>query len=228
MASVLPIRSPAEKPPAFALFELGFRPFFLGAAVFGLLSVLVWAGAYVYGWPLPSRLPVAAMAWHGHERVFGYAAAVLGFLLKAFAAVSGQPPYLAVHAFAAGAIGMMTVGMMARVSLGHMGRSIQMPPVALPGVFGLLVAAFLVRVVLPLAFPGLYPLWIGLAQVLWVAAFAGFLALRAHAGQTADRWPAGLILRGAVSPRAAKSSMRWMDTTARCRTASSMCTSPSP
>lgn len=386
--SVVQIQAPGVKPPAFALFQLGFRPFFLLAGLFSLVSILVWAGAYVYHWPLPA-LPVAAMAWHGHEMIFGYAlavvagflltavrnwtniptlrgaplaalaalwlaarlvmgvfpqhiglamaldlafgcgliaaittplaragqwkqfgivakvlllvlanglfylgargdtasgvawglysglylilslifvmarrvvpffiergvgyavtltnrvwvdraslvlmlafwiaevflgspalaaglaaalfvvhavrlfdwhtpgiwkkpllwilylgygAAVLGFPLKVLAAFGLVSPYLPVHAFAAGGIGLMTIGMMARVSLGHTGRSVQAPPAALAGVFALMVAAFVVRVLLAALWPQAYAVWIGLAQLLWVAGFAGFLVLYA-------------------------------------------------
>ena len=71
----------AEGP--FALLHLGFRPFFLGAGAFAVLSVLIWMGAYVFGWPLGAgTLP--PFLWHGHEMVFGYSLAVIaGFLLTA-------------------------------------------------------------------------------------------------------------------------------------------------
>ncbi|MGA7593999.1 MAG: NnrS family protein, partial [Gallionella sp.] len=67
----------------FALFNLGFRPFFLLANVYALVSILVWGGIYVYGWPAP-RLPFSPAYWHAHEMIFGYGIAVAaGFLLTA-------------------------------------------------------------------------------------------------------------------------------------------------
>lgn len=33
-----------------AVLKLGFRPFFAGAAIFSLLSSLLWLGIYVSGW----------------------------------------------------------------------------------------------------------------------------------------------------------------------------------
>ncbi len=70
-------------PPSFALFNLGFRPFFLLAGVFSLVSIFIWGGVYVYGWPTP-RLPLTPMQWHAHEMIFGYGMAVAaGFLLTA-------------------------------------------------------------------------------------------------------------------------------------------------
>jgi uncharacterized protein involved in response to NO len=104
----------------------------------------------------------------------GYGAAVSGFLLKALSLLVPFSPYLAVHAFAVGGIGLMTVGMMARVALGHTGRSIQEPPELLPPIFLLLAAAAVVRVVPPLFDAGHYPLWVGLSQALWLTAFGGF------------------------------------------------------
>lgn len=68
---------------SFALFNLGFRPFFLLAAGFGALSMLLWMGIYGFGQPwLSPEWP--AIFWHAHEMVFGYSMAVIaGFLLTA-------------------------------------------------------------------------------------------------------------------------------------------------
>ena len=75
--------------PGFALWSLGFRPFYLLAAVFSSLSVLLWAAQYA-GW-----LPAAYLQgplWHGHEMLFGFTLAVVaGFLLTAVRAWTGQP-----------------------------------------------------------------------------------------------------------------------------------------
>lgn len=77
------INNPAQPVPRFALFNLGFRPFFLLAGVFSLVSIFIWGNVYVYGWPVP-RLPFSPMHWHAHEMIFGYGMAVVaGFLLTA-------------------------------------------------------------------------------------------------------------------------------------------------
>ena len=107
----------------------------------------------------------------------GYGSAVFGFLLKALSAVLPLSPYLAVHAFAVGGVGLMTVGMMARVALGHTGRSIQEPPKLLTLMIALLAAALMARVLLPWAMPAWYPRWIEITAVLWVGAFALFVAV---------------------------------------------------
>lgn len=79
----MPIKKPDPPVPAFALFNLGFRPFFLLAGVFSVISIFIWGGVYVYGWPAP-RLPFSPMLWHSHEMIFGYGMAVVaGFMLTA-------------------------------------------------------------------------------------------------------------------------------------------------
>jgi uncharacterized protein involved in response to NO len=73
------------------LLAYGFRPFFLLAALFAVIAVPLWLAAYMGALVLPSPFP--ASLWHGHEMLFGYAAAVLaGFLLTATPSWSGRPP----------------------------------------------------------------------------------------------------------------------------------------
>src|SRR6476661_7361454 len=65
----------------FALWNLGFRPFFLLASIFSALSVVLWAAQFS-GW-LPAVYMHSAV-WHAHEMLFGYTIAVIaGFLLTA-------------------------------------------------------------------------------------------------------------------------------------------------
>jgi len=67
--------------PAFALWQLGFRPFYLLASVFAVLSVGLWTLQYS-GWLGGAYLK--GPMWHGHEMLFGYTVAVIaGFLLTA-------------------------------------------------------------------------------------------------------------------------------------------------
>lgn len=82
-------RPPASPPQAWALWALGFRPFYLLAAWSAALSVPLWALQFA-GW-----LPLAVLrgpAWHAHEMLFGYTlAVVVGFLFTAGRNWSGQP-----------------------------------------------------------------------------------------------------------------------------------------
>jgi uncharacterized protein involved in response to NO len=70
---------------------------------------------------------------------------------------------------------MMTLGMMARVSLGHTGRSVHDPPGSLNVIFITLFSGAVVRVIFPLLDISLYALWIALSQTLWMGAFGMFL-----------------------------------------------------
>lgn len=67
-------------PTGFALFNLGFRPFFLAAALWAVLAMSLWGLALV----IPSFAVQLNVSWHGHEMLFGYVVAVIaGFLLTA-------------------------------------------------------------------------------------------------------------------------------------------------
>nr|WP_243891512.1 NnrS family protein [Shewanella algae] len=87
---ILNIDEPANKQFPLALFRLGFRPFFLGASLFGLLSLLLW-GALLSG-QVPLTPHVNPLWWHGHEMLFGFTGAVIaGFLLTAVQNWTGVP-----------------------------------------------------------------------------------------------------------------------------------------
>ncbi len=65
-----------------AILSYGFRPFFLGAGVFALLSMAGWIAALAAGWEIGGDY--GALNWHAHEMLFGYtSAAVAGFMLTA-------------------------------------------------------------------------------------------------------------------------------------------------
>ncbi|MGE5171547.1 MAG: NnrS family protein [Rudaea sp.] len=81
--------APASVTPEFALWRLGFRPFYLLASIFAAVSILLWIGEYV------GVLPNAYLrdpVWHAHEMLFGYTIAVIaGFLFTAGRNWTGQP-----------------------------------------------------------------------------------------------------------------------------------------
>src|SRR5262245_23035153 len=69
----------------------GFRPFFLGAAVWSALARLFWLPQDFGHLALPTAFP--RLDWHIHEVVYGYvAAAVAGFLLTAIPNWTGRFP----------------------------------------------------------------------------------------------------------------------------------------
>ncbi|WP_286237324.1 NnrS family protein [Neptuniibacter halophilus] len=71
-----------KSPPPFSLFNLGFRPFFLGSAIAAAVLIGCWLVFYSSGYqPHYYRY---AVYWHAHEMLFGYTLAVIaGFLLTA-------------------------------------------------------------------------------------------------------------------------------------------------
>lgn len=98
---------------------------------------------------------------------------VLGFILKGLSGIGLFPDNLAIHALTAGAIGVLTFGMMARVSLGHTGRDIN-PPAVIGYSFMLLNLASLIRVFAPVVHPDAYLQWIMLSGSGWAASFLLF------------------------------------------------------
>lgn len=84
------INEPVTQAPKTALWQLGFRPFFLGAGLFSILAMMVWMGIYQFEWSL-ALLQIDPTLWHAHEMLFGYALAVIaGFLLAAVKNWTGQ------------------------------------------------------------------------------------------------------------------------------------------
>lgn len=74
-----------------ALFSYGFRPFFLGAALWAALAMALWAAMMAGAEPLP--LAYDPVSWHAHEFLFGYLGAVIaGFLLTAVPNWTGRLP----------------------------------------------------------------------------------------------------------------------------------------
>jgi len=106
-----------------------------------------------------------------------YSFITLGFFLKAAVYFFEISDFVALHAFAVGGIGLLTLGMMARVSLGHTGRQVDNPPPALLWLFALLTTAAVVRVIFPLIETQYYSLWVLSSQVMWIVAFSGFFVL---------------------------------------------------
>ncbi len=80
--------APLPEPQGWPLWRLGFRPFYLGAAAYGMVAVPLWIALLLGHVSLP--LTVAPMLWHAHEMLFGFAVAVIvGFLLTAGKAWTG-------------------------------------------------------------------------------------------------------------------------------------------
>ncbi|CAD5369691.1 NnrS protein involved in response to NO [Rubrivivax sp. A210] len=90
METLLRIEEPGARPlRRFALWDLGFRPFYLLASTFAALSIPLWA-LQVSG--LLGQAYLAGPLWHAHEMLFGFTLAVIvGFLFTAGRNWSNQP-----------------------------------------------------------------------------------------------------------------------------------------
>ena len=104
----------------------------------------------------------------------GHAWVAIGLLLRgASVLVPAVPSSMGLHALTAGAIGALTLGMMARVSLGHTGRMLAAPKLVSVA-FVVITVATLLRIVAPLAGASQLPL-LAVAGSLWALSFAAYL-----------------------------------------------------
>jgi uncharacterized protein involved in response to NO len=141
----------------------------LTATLAGLAAVLAAARAVHWGARHSVRHP---LLWILHG---GYVWLTLGLLLRAAAGFGfAVPGSLATHALTVGAIGSITLGMMARVALGHTGRLI-VASRAVAWAFGAVTLAAVVRVLVPLFAAGWYFVALLAAGGLWTIAFGVFL-----------------------------------------------------
>ena len=59
-----------------ALWNLVFRPFFLFAGIFAVLSMGMWMFIYVFNLPYATT-GISVYQWHAHEMIYGYSMAVI-------------------------------------------------------------------------------------------------------------------------------------------------------
>ena len=147
----------AESLPATA----GWLRLFLGAAVAVLLALRC------HGWFAPEVVK-NPMLWVLYA---GFTWVASGFLLTGLAAVGAVPGSAATHAFTVGGIGVMTAGMMARVTMGHTGRPIRANR-TLALCFVLINAAALVRVAAPMFAPQWFVAAVTVSSWGWILGFA--------------------------------------------------------
>ena len=142
----------------------------------GVLSMVVLALASVLqvkrllGWR-PALTHSRPILWILHA-AYGWIA--LGLALLALAQIGLVPVSAGVHALAVGATGGLIIGMITRTARGHTGRLIvaSSPEVL---AYALVMAAAVLRTLLPLLVPGLYGAALVLAAVAWSAAFLIYL-----------------------------------------------------
>ncbi|MGZ5011118.1 MAG: NnrS family protein [Methylobacter sp.] len=150
---------------ALQLFDISGTLLALAAVIAIVVNIARLVGWYV------RRIWYVPLLWVLYA---GYCWIILGFILTALSAYSVVLPTLALHAFTLGGIGVLTLGMMARVSLGHTGRALKASN-AIAIAFVLINVAALFRVLLPIAMPHWYENLLYVSTLSWLAAFSLFI-----------------------------------------------------
>ena len=141
----------------------------LMAIVSGLAGLLVMARSLRWGSFKTLGRPVLWILHVGHAWIW------IGLILKAISAVSlVVQPSIATHALTAGAIGTLTLGMMARVTLGHTGRPLVVSPL-ITVAFVAISASAVLRVAGPWMRMDLTKPILIASATLWLLAFALYL-----------------------------------------------------
>lgn len=138
-------------------------PLFAAAGVALLVRLSRWHGRLTLAEPL---------LWVLH---LGYGLVAAGFLLMAAAVLGVLVESTALHLWTIGAVGVMVVGVMSRVALGHTGRALTASRTTAVA-YGLMVLAAVVRVAGPALSPDLYTPALLTAAGLWMTALVVFLA----------------------------------------------------
>lgn len=131
------------------------------AAVIHFVRVAGWYSNKIWQVPLVWILQIA------------YAWFVIGFIIKGLMIFNINESIFSYHAFTVGGIGIMTLGMMARVSIGHTGRDMVLNNWMVLS-FILINIAAIVRVIMPIFMSDHYLQLMQLAGWLWVLAFVIF------------------------------------------------------
>jgi uncharacterized protein involved in response to NO len=174
LKGVMAIRNPMLDKVAVASSALVFFMLILNVngALLAItaLAALVANVLRVSGWYDP-KIWYVPLLW---VLYMGYAWIILGFGFIALSSLSIIPPSVATHAFTVGGIGVLTLGMMARVSLGHTGRAMKASN-TIAIAFALINLAALFRVLLPALLPDWYSSLIMVSIYCWLAAFSLFV-----------------------------------------------------
>lgn len=152
-----------------ALGSAGVDPVYVG--IFALFAAIVnlvrYAGWYTNAlWKVP-------LLWILH---LGYLWLIAGMLLQAAAAFGMGERMLMLHAYGIGGLGALSLGMMARVAIGHTGRVMKLTSPWMVWSFALMILAALSRVALAWL-PGLNGIGVLVSGLLWALAFAIFVAV---------------------------------------------------
>ena len=131
------------------------------AAIIHFIRLFGWYSNKIWQVPLVWILQLA------------YSWFIIGFIIKGLAIFNINESLFSYHALTVGGIGIMTLGMMARVSLGHTGREMILNRWMVVS-FVLVTLAAIVRVILPLFITEYYLQFIQISGWLWTISFVIF------------------------------------------------------
>jgi len=172
--------NPGRLPVPFARFDMLTVAFGAIALVFWIVSPEVTGTGYALA--LAGALHLIRLGrWAGYrtgrERLLlvlhvGYAFVPIGFLLNACGAFGIVPAGAGIHAWMAGAAGIMTLAVMSRATLGHTGQQLT-ASIATQAIYASIIVAVVARICAVLEPAHGIPL-LHVAAFAWAGAFLGF------------------------------------------------------
>lgn len=177
VAGAEPVTRPWVEQLTAGLWGLWVLAQSLDAGLYIGLTALPLAAVQVLrlaGWHRPGVWPITILA----VLYAGYLWLILGLVLSGLAGLGLVVPFAAMHALTVGAIGVFTIGMMSRITLGHTGRAMGASRPMVLAFWSINLAA-LVRVSGPILWPGGRDEWLLYSGVFWTLAFALFLWVHA-------------------------------------------------
>jgi uncharacterized protein involved in response to NO len=152
----------------FFIFDLFFTSAVTVSIFSGILALIY--SIRLFGW-YSNKIWSKPLLW---VLFVAYSWIAVGFGLKFLSLYFNILDFLPLHSFTYGGIGIMTIGFMSRVVLGHTGRNVFEPPKILFWIFSILFAGAIIRVFFPLIDIDSYQIWIGVSQLLWILSFLIF------------------------------------------------------
>ena len=152
----------------FFIYDLFFTSPITVSIISGILAIIY--SIRLFGW-YSNKIWSKPLLW---VLFVAYSWIAVGFTLKFLSLYFNILGFLPLHSFTYGGIGIMTIGFMSRVILGHTGRNVFEPPKILFWIFSILFAGAIVRVFFPLIDITRYQIWIGASQLLWILSFLIF------------------------------------------------------
>jgi len=150
--------------------------------LFWLLEPVGWIGFVVLaaaaGWHLNRLMTWQSLTSRNKPVVWILHAAYLwipvGLALLSLSQMGWLPASAGIHALSVGATGGLIIGMMTRTARGHTGRQITVKPLEICS-YLLVMAAAVIRVWMPIFWPGHYQAAVALAAFAWSLAFLIYL-----------------------------------------------------